>query len=559
MAVHSLLMVLLVSVSCILLGPVQGSPVLMPISNERAENFVAGPPITFEELRWKRPPPGGNSSQANRWQTFIPWEKQHPELVEGDIMPSRSKNAIIDSRGLWTNKIIPYVIDAAYTQDQRNIIATAMNEYHKKTCIRLVPRTTETNYIRIYKSGTGCWSYVGMLNRGMQEVSLDNGCMVNGIVIHELMHTAGFWHEHMRPDRNTYVRINLNNVLPQYKFAFDLLSTTQVTTLGLSYDYGSVMRYPKDAFAIDYSIDVITPLIGKPNIVEISKNGSPLFIDGPVGFRVLHFARTSPRNARFNAHHAENFVAGPPITYEELKNVISSKASESQSDSFIPWEKQHPELVEGDIMPSGSKNALIDPAKLWTNKIIPYVIDAAYTQDQRNIIATAMNEYHTKTCIRLVPRTTETNYIRIYKSGSGCWSYLGMLNRGMQELSLDDGCMVNGIVIHELMHAAGFWHEHMRPDRDTYVKINLANVLQQYRSQFDLLPTTQVTTLGLSYDYGSVMHYPKTAFAIDRNIDVITPLIGNPTLGQRTGFSDLDVQKLNKLYSCSGSCSAASG
>ncbi len=172
-----------------------------------------------------------------------------------------------------------------------------MNAYHKKTCIRLVPRTTETNYIRIYKSGTGydsfktisvlsiytylyfydwtllvvnweiisCWSYVGMLNRGMQEVSLDNGCMVNGIVIHELMHTAGFWHEHMRPDRNTYVRINLNNVLPreypvrffflnfywngwiwfihifnltEYKFAFDLLSTTQVTTLGLSYDYG---------------------------------------------------------------------------------------------------------------------------------------------------------------------------------------------------------------------------------------------------------------------------------------------------------------------------------
>ncbi len=63
-----------------------------------------------------------------------------------------------------------------------------------------------------------------------------------------------------------------------------------------------------------------------------------------------------------------------------------------------------------------------------------------------------------------------------------CWSYLGMLNRGMQELSLDDGCVASwapGVVIHELMHAAGFWHEHMRPDRDTYVKINLDNVLQR--------------------------------------------------------------------------------
>ena len=38
---------------------------------------------------------------------------------------------------------------------------------------------------------------------------------------------------------------------------------------------------------------------------------------------------------------------------------------------------------------------------------------------------------------------------------------------------------------------------------------------------------------------GSVMHYPKDAFAIDYSIDVITPLIGKPNIGQRTGFSDV--------------------
>lgn len=47
-------------------------------------------------------------------------------------------------------------------------------------------------------------------------------------------------------------------------------------------------------------------------------------------------------------------------------------------------------------------------------------------------------------------------------------------------MSLDDGCVASrapsGVVIHELMHSVGFWHEHMRPDRDTYVKINLTNV-----------------------------------------------------------------------------------
>lgn len=56
---------------------------------------------------------------------------------------------------------------------------------------------------------------MGVINNGAQGVSLDDGCVTTwapGVVMHELMHTAGFWHEHMRPDRDTYVSINLNNV-----------------------------------------------------------------------------------------------------------------------------------------------------------------------------------------------------------------------------------------------------------------------------------------------------------------------------------------------------------
>ena len=56
-----------------------------------------------------------------------------------------------------------------------------------------------------------------------------------------------------------------------------------------------------------------------------------------------------------------------------------------------------------------------------------------------------------------------------------------MRNIGAQDLSLDDGCVSRdypGIVMHELMHAAGFFHEHTRPDRDTFVRIDFGNIEQ---------------------------------------------------------------------------------
>jgi hypothetical protein len=58
------------------------------------------------------------------------------------------------------------------------------------------------------------------------------------------------------------------------------------------------------------------------------------------------------------------------------------------------------------------------------------------------------------TCVRFKPRTTEKDYVEI-KSGSGCHSNLGKIGR-RQEVSLrNDGCMKNGIVQHELIHALG--------------------------------------------------------------------------------------------------------
>lgn len=57
-----------------------------------------------------------------------------------------------------------------------------------------------------------------------------------------------------------------------------------------------------------------------------------------------------------------------------------------------------------------------------------------------------------------------------------CWSTIGR-DGGQQVVSLSvDGCLDHGVILHELLHALGFHHEHTRSDRDQYVRINWENV-----------------------------------------------------------------------------------
>ena len=67
-----------------------------------------------------------------------------------------------------------------------------------------------------------------------------------------------------------------------------------------------------------------------------------------------------------------------------------------------------------------------------------------------------------------------------------------------------------GLPTHEIGHAIGFWHEHIRLDRDNYVSINTDNIYMWNRVNFDVLEAVKVDNMGVQYDLGSIMHYgPK--------------------------------------------------
>eukprot|EP00116_Pleurobrachia_bachei_P002843 sb/3463105/ len=121
-------------------------------------------------------------------------------------------------------------------------------------------------------------------------------------------------------------------------------------------------------------------------------------------------------------------------------------------------------------------------------------------------------------------------------------------------MSLDPGCMKHGILLHEIGHVIGFWHEQNRPDRDEYIKV-IPNFHHTVRLNFEKFNESMVSDYGVPYDYNSIMHYGKTFFSIDGRSTTLMPLDEEVDIGQRERLSDLDILQANRLYMCNETCS----
>ena len=127
-----------------------------------------------------------------------------------------------------------------------------------------------------------------------------------------------------------------------------------------------------------------------------------------------------------------------------------------------------------------------------------------------------------------------------------CCSYVGRYLGFIGPVSIGINCKFPQIV-HEIGHVVGFWHEHNRPDRDDYVNINLNNVREGFTHNFNKEPT-RINSMGVTYDFNSIMHYSDNAFARTSNMKTITSKEPGIPIGVSTGLSPLDIQQTQLLY-----------
>ncbi len=179
--------------------------------------------------------------------------------------------------------------------------------------------------------------------------------------------------------------------------------------------------------------------------------------------------------------------------------------------------------------------------RLWPDSTVYYTISPSLPNQKR--VLDAIDHWNTKTPLKILPRTGQSNYVQFQlSSDGGCASSIGMAG-GQQTIVLGAGCEP-AAVIHEIGHTFGLMHEQSRKDRDAWLTVLFENIDSVYYQQFQQLSNSR--DLGY-YDYGSIMHYSGEAFSLDGNTSLETVPPGIP-IGQRVGLSAGDIDAISRTY-----------
>ena len=218
-------------------------------------------------------------------------------------------------------------------------------------------------------------------------------------------------------------------------------------------------------------------------------------------------------------------------------------------------------IMDGDILlgppqelmgrfgaPSGGFNnqmsavAVKDRSYLWPSGEIPYEVDSSVSNETAGYIQWAAQEAATAG-LKLRPKQFgDSDYLVFRDVGQHCSSYIGRTG-GAQTVHVS-GCG-RGSVLHEVLHAAGFYHEQSRGDRDQFVTIMWDDIQDSERSNFEMRGAS-AQDIG-AYDYASIMHYGPTAFSKSGR-PTIVPKAPQAPIGQRDGLSQLDRAAIGQLY-----------
>jgi PKD repeat protein len=198
--------------------------------------------------------------------------------------PGPLRGVVIDADGgnnRWPGGVVPYTINGSNPPTQ-SVVDGAIDRIEDQTPgVTLVPRNGESDYVT-FQNSTGCSSEIGRIG-GQQFINLkvDDGVSFcsTGNATHEILHALGMYHEQTRCDRDAFVMIDYAEVESGKEGNFYKAGSgseggacSGAFDIG-TYDFGSIMHYAVDAFAIG-SNPTIIPIVAVPAGITIGQRSA---------------------------------------------------------------------------------------------------------------------------------------------------------------------------------------------------------------------------------------------------------------------------------------------
>lgn len=250
-------------------GPVAAADPSARAANAEAYEPVRGP--TGDAV-----PSASNRKRVNAyraWQAVGDRAVIEGDMIVGSVDARGELVGRLQTRGLghsrtlgrWPDGIVPWAFADDIDEDRRATILAAIRHWIEKTRISFVERDASNaadhgSWI-VFRPTGGCASSVGRTDQQPQDLFVQS-CTV-GSVVHEIGHAVGLYHEHTRPDRDMWITVDEDQIVPpapgdrDKARNFEIMRTNS-QELG-PYDYDSIMHYGSHFFARGDEPTIVAP------------------------------------------------------------------------------------------------------------------------------------------------------------------------------------------------------------------------------------------------------------------------------------------------------------
>ncbi|XP_046976411.1 uncharacterized protein LOC124542505 isoform X2 [Vanessa cardui] len=196
--------------------------------------------------------------ESGKFEGDLILNERQRRMIVNSVAEGLARNGVSDTTKRWPNNEVIYFIQAEhFSSDQLQAIQNGIDDLARASCVKFRPYVKgDRDAVVIQGSRRGCFSQVGYQG-GYQVLNLSGrhpagrGCFRHGTIVHEMLHTLGFYHMQSSSDRDEYIDVIWENIVKNARHNFRKYNSFAVSDFGVGYDYDSVLHYSRKAFSLN--------------------------------------------------------------------------------------------------------------------------------------------------------------------------------------------------------------------------------------------------------------------------------------------------------------------